>query len=207
MLYIWHSGCIMKPAQKWYFWSFLCPKIAFFVIFAQMWPKMIPKESFPTADRRQPAADRRPPTAEEIWVRSLSRENLKKLCVLLNSFRITQVKFRFAYPRRELDSSSWLWSDIKRYHQRYPRFKIRREAPEKFFIKEIIDKKKFAKSTDRREPTVDLRELTFESRPPKVIGPTRPPTADGRPPTADRRPPTSRFLRKDFLGLGFGRST
>ena len=39
MLYIWHSGRIMKPARKWYFWSFLCPKIAFFVIFAQMCPK------------------------------------------------------------------------------------------------------------------------------------------------------------------------
>ena len=39
MLYIWHSGCIMKTARKWYFWSFLCPKIAFFVIFAQMCPK------------------------------------------------------------------------------------------------------------------------------------------------------------------------
>ena len=39
MLYIWHSGCIMKLARKWYFWSFLCPKISFFVIFAQMCPK------------------------------------------------------------------------------------------------------------------------------------------------------------------------
>ena len=39
MLYIWHNGRIMKPSRKWYFWSFLCPKIAFFVIFAQMCPK------------------------------------------------------------------------------------------------------------------------------------------------------------------------
>ena len=33
MLYIWHSGRIMKPARKWYFWSFLCPKIANFLFF------------------------------------------------------------------------------------------------------------------------------------------------------------------------------
>ena len=39
MLYIWHSGRIMKPARKWYFWLFLCPKIAFFVSFAQISPK------------------------------------------------------------------------------------------------------------------------------------------------------------------------
>ena len=39
MLYIWHSGCFMKPTHKWYFWPFLYPKIAFFVIFAQICPK------------------------------------------------------------------------------------------------------------------------------------------------------------------------
>ena len=41
MLYIWHSGRIMKPTQKWYFWPFLCPKIAFLVIFAQICPKIV----------------------------------------------------------------------------------------------------------------------------------------------------------------------
>ena len=35
MLYIWHSGCFMKPTHKLYFWPFLYPKIAFFVTFAQ----------------------------------------------------------------------------------------------------------------------------------------------------------------------------
>ena len=39
MLYIWHSGCFMKPTHKRYFWPFLYPKIAFFVIFAQICPK------------------------------------------------------------------------------------------------------------------------------------------------------------------------
>ena len=41
MLYIWHSGRIMKPARKWYFWPFLCPKIAFLVSFAQICPKIV----------------------------------------------------------------------------------------------------------------------------------------------------------------------
>jgi len=39
MIYIWHSARIMKPARKWYFWPFLCPKIAFLVSFAQIGPK------------------------------------------------------------------------------------------------------------------------------------------------------------------------
>ena len=41
MLHIWHSGCFMKPTHKWYFWPFLYPKIAFFVIFAQICPKIV----------------------------------------------------------------------------------------------------------------------------------------------------------------------
>ena len=39
MLYIWHSGCFMKPTHKWYFWPFLYPTIAFFVIFCPNLPK------------------------------------------------------------------------------------------------------------------------------------------------------------------------
>ena len=41
MLYIWHSGCIMKPTRKWYFLPFLCLKIVFVVIFAQICPKSV----------------------------------------------------------------------------------------------------------------------------------------------------------------------
>ena len=38
MLFIWHSGRIMKPTWKWYFWPFLCLKIAFFCHFCPNLP-------------------------------------------------------------------------------------------------------------------------------------------------------------------------
>jgi hypothetical protein len=36
--YVWYSGRIVKPNQKWYFWRFVCLKIVFFVIFTQICP-------------------------------------------------------------------------------------------------------------------------------------------------------------------------
>ena len=57
---------------------------------------MIPKDVFPTAERRTPRK-----FEKEVYPEKISKKwtaGLKNLCVLLNSFQITQVKFRLAYP-------------------------------------------------------------------------------------------------------------
>ena len=145
---------------------------------------------------------RRPPTAQEIWetvcpekiwkkrtasCRNLefryTKVNLKNLCMLLNSFQITQLKFSLAYPHRKLDSCSWL-----------------RAAKHK--ISNLLK----IGGSEGRSPVANLLRLgaEFSTRRPAPTANLREPVAQSRLPdqTAGHRPPISHFWeRADFLGF------